>query len=220
MNTKTTIVISILLIALSLTTSWALQDRLPDYMATHWNINDEVDGFMPKREAALILPIVAAVILGLFLIIPALDPLRENIAQFRREFNVFIIAILAFMLYLHGLTLAWNLGFQNFKMSAAMLPPMGGLFILIGWLLRRVKRNFFIGIRTPWTLSSDFVWERTHQLGGILFAICGGLTWLGGFLGGAAALWVMFAPLLSITAFLIFYSYWLYQREQAVSRET
>ncbi|GAB4541805.1 MAG: SdpI family protein [Anaerolineales bacterium] len=213
MNTKTSVVLSFLLIAVALGTSWGLQAKLPDRMASHWNVQDQADGFMSKRAAILIMPLVSAAMLGLLLGLPALDPLKANIAQFRREFNLFVVAIIAFMLYLHGLTLAWNLGWQTFKMSAAMLPPMGALFILIGWLLRRAKRNFFIGIRTPWTLSSDSVWERTHQVGGVLFAACGALAIVGSFFGGAAALWLFLLPMLSSAVFLVAYSYWLYRRE-------
>ena len=77
------------------------------------------------------------------------------------------------MLYIYALTLLWNLGYTDFGMSRAMLPAMGLLFIFIGYMLRKAKRNFFIGIRTPWTLSSDKVWDETHRLGAILFMISG-----------------------------------------------
>jgi len=94
---------------------------------------------------------------------------------------MFIVLIVLFMLYIHALTLAWSLGYQNFRMSAAMLPFMGILFIFIGTMLRQAKRNFFIGIRTPWTLSSDSVWDKTHQLGSILFMISGAFAFIGAF---------------------------------------
>jgi uncharacterized membrane protein len=123
------------------------------------------------------------------------------------------VLIIAFMLYIHGLTLVWSLGFTNFKMSAAMLPFMGVLFIAIGFLLRKAKRNFFIGIRTPWTLSSDTVWNKTHQLGATLFMASGALAIIGGFFGGMIAFWFLFVPLMGSTLFLVIYSYVLYRRE-------
>lgn len=126
---------------------------------------------------------------------------------------MFIALISAFMLYIHGLTLAWSLGYQDFKMSAAMLPFMGILFIAVGYLLRKAKRNFFIGIRTPWTLSSDSVWDKTHQLGSILFMISGAFAIAGGFFGGMAAFWLMFVPLIGASLFLVIYSYVLYRSE-------
>jgi uncharacterized membrane protein len=120
------------------------------------------------------------------------------------------------MLYIHGLTLAWSLGYQDFKMSAAMLPFLGILFIFIGYLLRQAKRNFFIGIRTPWTLSSDMVWDKTHQLGSILFMVSGALAFVGSFLGGMMAFWLLFVPLMGSTLFLVIYSYVLYRNETHV----
>jgi uncharacterized membrane protein len=98
-------------------------------------------------------------------------------------------------------------------MSGAMLPAIGLLFIFIGFMLRQAKRNFFIGIRTPWTLSSDRVWNETHRLGSVLFMISGVLAFIGGFFGGTTAFWLMFAPLIGSTIFLLVYSYILYQRE-------
>jgi uncharacterized membrane protein len=159
------------------------------------------------------MPLITLGMFVLFLVVPGIDPLKANIAQFRKAFNLFIALMVAFMLYIHGLTLAWSLGYQDFKMSAAMLPFMGILFIAIGYLLRQAKRNFFIGIRTPWTLSSDSVWDKTHQLGSILFMVSGAFAILGGFFGGMAAFWLMFVPLIGSSLFLVIYSYVLYRGE-------
>ncbi len=213
MTTKSTSMIALILIAIALISGLALWNQLPDQMASHWNANDQVDGYISKFWGVFLMPLVTLGMFVLFLVVPNIDPLKANIAQFRETFNVFIALIVAFMLYIHGLTLAWSLGNQNFKMSAAMLPFMGVLFIAIGYLLRRAKRNFFIGIRTPWTLSSDSVWNKTHQLGSILFMLSGAFAIIGGFFGGMTALWLMFIPLIGSTIFLVFYSYVLYRNE-------
>ena len=168
---------------------------------------------MPKFWGVFMMPLIVLGMYVLFLVIPGIDPLRANIAQFRGAFNLFIVLISVFMLYIHGLTLAWSLGYQDFKMSAAMLPFMGVLFIFIGYMLRQAKRNFFIGIRTPWTLSSDTVWEKTHQLGSILFMVSGVLAIIGSFLGGELAFWLFFVPLMGSALFLVIYSYILYRSE-------
>ena len=91
--------------------------------------------------------------------------MKANIAKFRGAFNLFIVFMTLFLMYVQGLTLAWNLGFTHFKMSKSLLPAVGLLFIMIGFMIRKAKRNFFIGIRTPWTLSSDKVWDETHRVG-------------------------------------------------------
>ena len=213
MTTRTTIIIVLLMILGTVAAGLLLWDRLPDPMASHWNVNDQVDGYMPKLWGIAIAPLIALVMFLLFLIIPSIDPLKANIAKFRESFNLFIVLITAFMIYIYGLTLAWNLGYTSFKISTALLPAMGLLFIFIGFMLRKAKRNFFIGIRTPWTLSNDIVWDKTHQLGSVLFILSGILTFIGGLFGGMIALWFLFVPLIGSTIFLIIYSYLLYRQE-------
>ena len=213
MTTKLTIAIVLILIAASLLAGVLLWNQLPDPMPSHWNANDQVDGYMSRAWGVFMIPLMALAMLALFMIIPSIDPLKANIAQFRDTFNLFITIIITFVFYVYALTIVWSLGVQSFKMSAALLPFIGILFIFIGYLLRKAKRNFFIGIRTPWTLSSDTVWEKTHQLGSILFMVSGVFAFLGAFFGGMTAFLLMFIPLIASTIFLVIYSYILYAGE-------
>ena len=216
MSTRTTTIIVLIMIAAATLAGLLLWNRLPDLMASHWNVNDQVDGYMPKFWGVFLLPLITLGMFVLFLVVPSIDPMKANIAQFREAFNLFIVLIVGFMIYLYGLTLTWSLGYDTFRMSSAMLPAIGLLFIFIGFLMRQAKRNYFIGIRTPWTLSSDAVWNETHRVGAVLFIISGALAFLGGFLGGTTAFWLMFAPIIASALFLLGYSYVLYQRETKV----
>jgi uncharacterized membrane protein len=213
MSTRTTTIVVLVMIAAATLAGLLFWNRLPDLMASHWNINDQVDGYISKFWGVFMLPLITLAMFVLFLVVPAIDPMKANIAQFREAFNLFIILLIGFMVYLYGLTLAWNLGYTNFRMSGAMLPAIGLLFIFTGFMMRQAKRNFFIGIRTPWTLSSDTVWNETHRVGAILFMISGALAFIGGFLGGTTAFWMMFVPIIGSTIFLLIYSYMVYQRE-------
>lgn len=213
MSTKLTTILVLSMIAVAVIAGLLLWNQLPEQMASHWNTNDQVDGYMTKFWGVSLMPLIILGMLALFIVVPGIDPLKANIAQFRGAFNLFIVLISAFMLYMHGLTLAWSLGYQDFKMSAAMLPFLGVVFIFIGYMLRQAKRNFFIGIRTPWTLSSDVVWDKTHQLGSILFMASGVLAIIGSFLGGMMAFWLFFVPLMASTIVLVVYSYILYRAE-------
>jgi len=208
-----TLFITLGLIIIGLAFGIAVYGQLPEQMASHWDINDQVNGHTSRFWGAFLMPIISAGILGLLLAIPAIDPLKANIAKFREAFNAFIALMILFLLYLHFLTLAWNLGYQTFKMSLALLPAVGLLLVFVGWLMRSAKRNYFIGIRTPWTLSSDRVWDETHRVGSWLFIGSGLLTILGAFFGGTLAFVFMFVPLIGSTVFLLIYSYLLYQRE-------
>jgi len=193
-----------------------LWNRLPDLMASHWGPNDEVNGYISKFWGVFLMPLITLGMLVLFMIIPSIDPLKANIAQFRDVFNLFITLIVAFMVYIYFLTLRWNLGYTDLGISKALLPALGILFFFVGYMLRKAKRNFFIGIRTPWTLSSDRVWDETHRLGSVLFMISGALAFIGSFFGGMTAFWFLLAPLMIATLITLVYFYLIYQREVKV----
>jgi uncharacterized membrane protein len=201
------------MIAVATIAGIVLWNQLPDQMASHWGPSDQVDGYTSKFWGVFLMPLITLGMMALFLIIPGIDPLKANIAQFRDVFNLFITLIVAFMLYIYALTLRWNLGYTDFAMSKAMLPAMGILFFFVGYLLRKAKRNFFIGIRTPWTLSSDRVWDETHRIGSVLFMISGAFALLGSFFSGITAFWFLFVPIIGSTLITLVYSYVLYQRE-------
>ncbi|HLF72951.1 MAG TPA: SdpI family protein [Anaerolineales bacterium] len=216
MSTRTTTIIVLLMIIGATIAGLVLWNRLPDPMASHWNVNDQVDGYMSRFWGVFLMPLITLGMFLLFLLVPNIDPLKANIAQFREAFNLFIVMIVGFMVYIYALTLRWNLGYTDFGLGRAMLPALGVLFIFVGYLLRQAKRNFFIGIRTPWTLSSDRVWDETHRAGAVLFTISGTLTLLGSFFGGMTAFALVMIPILGSTLFLVIYSYILYRRETRV----
>jgi len=214
MSTRSTLFLSLVLIGAALALSLAVYGRLPEAMASHWNASDQVDGSISRFWGAFLVPLLGLALLGLFMVIPVIDPLKANIAQFRPSFNLFVVMIMAFLLYLHVLTILWNLGMHGFRMSRALLPALGLLFVLAGLMMRRARRNFFIGIRTPWTLSSDRVWDETHRIGGALFIASGILAVLGALLRGPVAYWLVLAPVLASSAFAVVYSYVLWRRKQ------
>jgi len=140
---------------------------MPEVMASHWNAQGEADGTISRFWGSFLFPLVSLVITALLLAVPKIDPLKANIQKFKGYYYGFIIAFLVYFLYIYILTLAWNLGWK-FDFSQMIIPAIGILMFIVGVLISKAKRNFFIGIRTPWTLSSDEVWNRTHRLGGTL----------------------------------------------------
>jgi uncharacterized membrane protein len=212
MSTRLTTILIAVLIAATVLAGVVLYPRLPDPMASHWNFQDEVDGHMTRFWGVFMMPIITAAIVGLFLVIPSIDPLRANISRFRPTFNAFILLMVLFLGYIWKLSILWNLGYRSFRMSTAIMPAMGLLFIFIAHLLRMSKRNWFIGIRTPWTLSSDAVWDATHRLGSVLFLVAGILALLGSLFGKYAYLFTL-VPVITVTVVLVIYSYVVFQRE-------
>jgi uncharacterized membrane protein len=185
---------------------------MPDLMASHWSASGEVNGYLPKIWALFIFPVISAALTLLFLLIPRIDPLRKNIAKFIDAYEQFVVIILAFLLYVSLLTILWNTG-TRFNICQVLSPAFGVLLYACGILISRAKRNWFIGIRTPWTLSSDRVWDRTHAIGGKLFRLAGVLA-LGGLLLPGIAWLFLLGPILVISIYLVVFSYLEFRREE------
>jgi uncharacterized membrane protein len=210
MSTKTSITLSLILIALATAAGLILSPQFPDPMPSHWNAAGEVDGYTSKFWGIWLMPLITLGLTLLLAFIPAIDPLKANIEQFRGLYNAFIIGFVAYMLYVYGLTLAAALGYQ-FNMTYMLLPVVGLLFIGISFLIEKAKRNFFIGIRTPWTLSSDVVWEKTHKLGAQTFRIGGVLVIVSAFFG-ESGFWLMMTALLFAALVPVVYSYFVFAK--------
>ena len=188
-----------------------LYPQLPDEVPTHWNDAGEVDGYMPKFWGIFLLPIMTFAILLMFMVIPRVDPKKINLEKFMSYYEGMVIVFTGFMFYIFTLILMFSMGYV-FNMFYAILPGMGFLFIYIGFMLERAKQNWFVGIRTPWTLSSERVWDKTHKLGGKLFKIAGALTVLSIFVI-EYAFWILMISILGVSFYLIVYSYFEYQKE-------
>ncbi|MCG2784012.1 MAG: SdpI family protein [Anaerolineae bacterium] len=210
MSTKLSITISFVLIAIAALVGLVLYAQLPDPMPSHWNAAGEIDGYMSKFWGVWLMPLTTLGFTLLLAAVPAIDPLKANIEKFRGLYNAFIIGFVVYMLYVYGLTLAASLGYL-FNMTYMLLPVVGLLFIGISFLLEKAKRNFFIGIRTPWTLSSDEVWEKTHKLGAQTFRIGGALVIVSAFLG-ESGFWLMMIALLVAALVPVVYSYVVFAR--------
>jgi uncharacterized membrane protein len=204
-------IIILAIILLSFIIGIAVYPYVPAKLASHWNSQGLVDGYMPRSWAIFIMPILSIVIFLLFVLIPKIDPLKANIEKFRKYYDIFIVMIALFLLYIYLLTIFWNLGIR-FDMIRLMMPALGLLFFYAGVLISNSKRNWSIGIRTPWTLSSEKVWTKTHQVGGKLFKIAGLITFLG-VIFPQHAIWLVLLPIILAASYSVIYSYNEYKKE-------
>jgi uncharacterized membrane protein len=186
--------------------------QLPPVVASHWDAAGNVNGFMPRFWGTFLLPIIFLVVAVLLFIAPRVDPRKDNIAKFRKYFDYFIVGFGVFFLYIYGLMLAWNVGYR-FDLALAILPPLAGIIWLLGALLPHTELNFTIGIRTPWTISSETVWKKTHKAGGIVFRVCAVIALIG-IAFPSFAIWFFIAPVIVAALGLVIYSYVLYRGER------
>ena len=210
MKTRTFIIATFILIIVSLLVGVASYSRLPAQAVTHWNAQGQPDGYSSRFSAAFLMPIMLVVVVGLMLLLPRIDPMRFNAAGFRESYYFIVLLVVVFLVYLQALTILYNFG-VHFDMLLAMTPAMALLDFALAYLLRRTKPNWFIGIRTPWTLSNAQVWEETHKVGSIGFVVAGVLT-LFGLLFPQQAFFFIIAPLLTVAVYTIVYSYFSYRR--------
>jgi uncharacterized membrane protein len=189
---------------------------MPDRVASHWGFSGEADGYLPKPWGLLLVPFLAVGLTALLLLLPRIDPLEANIAEFREAYEWFIVVFLLFLLTVQAFIILWNGGIQV-SIGLVLPPAFAALFYEIGVLIGQAKPNWFIGIRTPWTLSSPKVWEKTHALGGRLYRIAGLTALLGIFFPDVAVLFIL-VPALGVSLYLVVYSYREYRKEQASPR--
>ena len=196
---------SLIVLLLFLVIAFYSYPLMPDQIATHWDSQGNVDGYMSKLWGSLFFPILMIVINIIFFVIPKIDPNKENIEKFKETFNEFIIIFNLFMLYIYSLTVVWNMG-REFDMNVAIIPALGFLFYFLGSLVGKAKRNYMIGIRLPWTLASDDNWDKTHKKGERVFKIIGIVTLIGVFFSDYA-MWFLLIPLIIGITYLTLYSY-------------
>lgn len=183
---------------------------LPDTMITHWGIDGTPDGYGGKMLALSISPVLILLMFVLHKVLPKIDPLRNNIESFRQSYDNLFLALTIFFFYLHALVIIANLGVAV-NMSQAMPPALGFLMYAIALTLRDSKPNWFVGIRTPWTMGSVENWRRTHALGYKLFTAAAIICVLAAFVQQISFALAIGAVLLA--AFVpIAYSYVLYSK--------
>ncbi|HZT82410.1 MAG TPA: SdpI family protein, partial [Gemmataceae bacterium] len=193
-------------------------DDLPGQVPVHWDVNFHPDGFVPREGAWKMFLLVPAMMAGwvlLTLLLPWLSPKRFDVDRFRNTYYYVMALVQGLFCFINVALLLGALGAG---------PALGKLFVggiflffaLLGNVLGKVKRNFWVGVRTPWTLASEAVWDRTHRVAAWLFVAAG----LVGFVAVLAGVpfWLCFAGLLAAVFAPVLYSLWLYKRLQREGR--
>lgn len=144
---------------------------LPQQVGIHWNYKGVPDDFVQKSYGAIFLPGIMLILYIITILLPKIDPKKANYQRFQDTYYLIMNVILTFLFLLQVVQIATSLG----KLNPAYVVPelVGLLFILIGNFSPKFKHNYFIGVRTPWTLASEDVWKKTHRFSGKVFVVAG-----------------------------------------------
>lgn len=185
--------------------------QLPDQVPRHWNIYGEVDAYM-SRAGTLWLSLLPIAIYLMMVYLPRIDPRREAYLKHQKAYEVTQVLIVIFMIVIHWVSILYSRG-MAMNISFIVLSGIGIMFIVMGNYMTQIRSNFFFGIKTPWTLSSDHVWRKTHRLGGYLFMGAGMVSIMAGFLGSRIGFIMMTVSVLCAALIPIVYSYVIYKNE-------
>lgn len=189
-----------------------LYRRLPERFPVHWNVAGRPDGWLAKPWGILLWPGLSLVVYLGFGFLPRLDPRRKNYADFAATYRFFRRTLSGFSLLVGAAVLLAGLGFAV-HLGNLIRFLIGFLLAAWGNLLPRIGPNWFLGIRTPWTLEDPEVWRRTHRLGGRLFVLAGLILMLAAFFEGAVAA-AGLGLALALILYTVPYSYLLYRRRK------
>lgn len=183
---------------------------LPNRLPIHFNVQGEPDNFAGKWSIFLA-PMIILVFIFLAEILRTFDPKRKNYDKFESYYYGIHFAVGLLMFFVQAYTIAYALGWQ-INISRLLPPIIGLLFLYLGNILPKFKHNYFVGIRTSWTLASERVWYLTHRFAGKVFVFGGLFLVLAGLLGFPQIQWLLILVLAFITILPLAASFYYYQK--------
>jgi immunity protein, SdpI family len=198
----------LLVVALAISV-WAYP-LLPDRVPTHWDIDGNPNAYSSRLVSSILTPGIIGVLWAFMLLLPAISPRGFQLGESAGVFYTAMLAVIGFSLVMHVMLIRAALTDGRPSMTL-LFAAIGILLAIIGMLLGKVKKNFWFGVRTPWTLASDEIWLRTNRLAGRLFVAGGIIIALASF-AGKIAIAVLIGVVSAVAAFSIVYSYVIYRR--------
>lgn len=204
------LVSQLIIVAAMLAAGLFLYDSLPDQLPSHWNIAGEVDAYVSKDLGIYLFPGITLAIALLFPILSSIDPRKKKYKAFQRPWHILQMAFVVFFAYMYFVTLYLTFH-PEVSIVQFIFAGIGVLFIVIGNYLGKVRQNYFVGIKTPWTLDNEEVWNKTQRMGGWAFLFAGLIILINAFvqwqLVGSMVVAIVIAAVWPIV-----YSYILYKR--------
>jgi immunity protein, SdpI family len=202
-----------MLVAMFLLTavSWS---SAPARIPVHWGLSGQPDRYGGRVEGLLLLPLAAAGLYGLLLLIPRIDPRRAHYERFATAYAILRTSVVGFLLALEVFTHFWMRG-RQIETNVFLPVAVGAMMLVVGNYLPKLKSNWFVGVRTPWTLSSEESWRRTHRLAGRLFVASGAITIVASLAYPRAGIIALVVTILPSAIASIVYSYFVWRSDPA-----
>lgn len=206
-------ILPLFIIAVAFVLGFYFYSIFPEQVPVHWNVAGEVDRWGSKFEGAFLMPLIGLGMYLLFWLIPLIDPKKEKYLEFEKVYHIFrnLIILVLFGIYL--IASLNGLG-KNIRVEVWIPLMIGVLFLILGNYMSKIKPNWFMGIRTPWTMSSEEVWNKTHRLGGKTFMLMGLWLIITPILPFNSLVWILIVPIGLMAVIPIVYSYILFKREK------
>lgn len=167
MINKRLLILICVLAVIPLIATALLYGSLPNQIPTHWNLDGSIT--YGAKSTIWMLAGLSPVMAVLLLVTPKIDPRKKNYEKFRGYYDAFIVVLLLFLMVVDGIILSESIQPGRISVGRVVILGVGILFVFLGNIMPKIKNNFFMGLRTPWTLSDPDVWNRTNRLGGKLF---------------------------------------------------
>lgn len=202
----------VLLLILPFIASAYLWNDLPDEVPTHFNLQGEADDWGPKWVNAIMIPGIALATYLSLIFIPFIDP-KKRIESRQKPIAAIRIVLSLFFVFMYVFVMAESLG-TDINFSIYLQIGIGLLFLALGNYMQSIKQNYFIGVKTPWTLESEEVWKRTHRLTAKVWTV-GGLVMMISPLtiSNPILYWTIFSIVVSVLVLVpVIYSYVIFQK--------
>lgn len=204
-------IVSIVFVLIAAAVGAWLYPHLPPRVATHWDLQGNVNGWSPRWLAVAIWPVLIAVMAVLAWLLPVISPRRYEITPFMGIYSGLMLFLQAFLLVVGVCAMLAGAG-HHLPVGLIVTVAVGALLMVLGNYMGKLRKNFFIGIRSPWTLASDTVWERTHRFAGWLFVLAGAAWIVLSLTIAARRVWPLVVLVAVVACVPYAYSYLVYRR--------
>ncbi len=198
------------IVVVMLAVAFIFYDQLPTLIPTHWNVYGQADAYWPKNISLFTIPGLVLLLILWFNFIPKFDPRKEKYEQFQKSWDMLQFIIISFFAYVYFVSIYVAMHPAQ-SMNFFMMFWVGLFFVLLGNYLWKIRSNYFVGIKTPWTLENEEVWNKTHRLGWYMFVISWLIFMINSFLN--FQVWLVFIIVMLLAVFVpIIYSYVIYKK--------